>query len=275
MVSIHSTAKLGNGNSFGEGTIIGPNTKIGSNNIIGKYVLISGNVTIGDGNIIGEYVSISGNVIIGNRNVIGTGSVLGWLSNHAIRNTNNIPKITRNQVIEFGNENLLGEFVTVHTPVVSTTYIGNNTNVGTRTHIAHDVTIEDRAIINSHSCLAGYVTILKGANIGIGTNIHPRIIIGQYSMIGLGSAIIRHILPGATVAGNPQIYIKPNSIGMKRNELSARCIEELSQYLNEGQVILTELSSESQWILKHFLNIRQNNKYVRSVPWIPSCVTFL
>ena len=75
MISIHPAAKIGRGNSFGEGIIIGPNVVIGNNNIFGNYVSISGNVNIGNENIIKEFVSISGNVTIGMGNVIGVGSV--------------------------------------------------------------------------------------------------------------------------------------------------------------------------------------------------------
>ena len=181
-----------------------------------------------------------------------------------------MPKSSTIQTIDIGNENLFGEFVTVHTPVNSVTSVANYINVGTNVHIAHDVNVEDRAIINSHSCLAGYVNILRGANVGIGTNIHPRIIVGQYSIIGLGSAVIRHVLPGATVAGNPQAYIKPNFVGMKRNDLSKICVEELSRCLNKDQVVLADLSSDAQLILMHFLE-KLKNQYIRNVPYVPTC----
>ena len=252
MASIHPRAGIGNRNSFGYGVRIGPNVSIGDDNHIGNYVLISGNVTIGNGN------------------VIGIGSVLGGISNHVIRKKIENTPVNSQQAIRIGDENIFGEFITVHTSVGSITSIGNHINVGTKSHVAHDANIEDRAIISIHCGLGGYVRILRGANVGIGVNIHPRIVVGQYSMIGLGSVVIRHIQPGATVVGNPQRYIKPNRIGMERNGLSTRCIEELSQYLNGEQVDLAALSSETHDILSRFFDIIRNNKYVRDVPCVPS-----
>ncbi len=99
MKSIHPNAKIGEGNDFSIGTIIGPYAEIGNNNIIGSYVNISDNVTIGDGNIIHEYTSISGNVTIGNGNGIGVGDVFGGVANYAIRKTQNVPNVTINQEI--------------------------------------------------------------------------------------------------------------------------------------------------------------------------------
>lgn len=258
MESIHPNARIGSGNSFGCGSKIGPNVEIGNNNHIGDYVTISGNVKIGNGN------------------VIGAGSVLGGVSNHVMRkNINNINVVSDGQVIQIGDENLFGEFITVHTPVDTSTIIGNNINIGTRTHIAHNVIIEDSAIISVHCGFGGYVKILKGANVGIGVSIHQRIVIGQYSMIGMGSVVIRHILPSATVVGNPQRYIKPNLIGMQRNKLSTTLIKEMCWYLNEKNVVLSKLSTEAQNVLAHFSDIINNDGFVRDVPFVPSYVTFL
>jgi UDP-N-acetylglucosamine acyltransferase len=250
MNSIHPKAIIGKGNSFGIGVKIGSNVKIGNDNIIGDYVVISGKVTIGNGN------------------VVCTGSVLGGVSNHILRKNQNTNKSPNNEII-LGNDNLLGEFVTIHSPVVSRTLIGHCISIGTRTHIAHDVIVENHAIISIQCGLGGYVRVLQGANIGIGVNIHPRIVIGQYSMIGLGGAVVRHILPGATVVGTPQRYLKPNIIGMERNGLSKLCIQELSSYLNKEKIEIKLLSSETYKILSYFFKILQKNKYVRNVPFIP------
>lgn len=253
MASVHPQARIGYRNSLGLGTIIGPN------------------VEIGDDNYVANYVSILGNVRIGSRNAIGTGSVIGGISNHVMRNRHkNVPSASSRQIVHIGDDNLLGEFVTVHIPVAARTYVGNHVNIGTRTHVAHDVVLEDYSIVSIHCGIGGYVKILRGANVGIGANIHPRIVVGQYSMIGVGSVIIRHILPGATVAGNPQRYIKPNLLGMERNGLSATCIAELRRCLSGQTIELGALSTETRDILSHFFTMLHSDDYVRAVSCIPS-----
>lgn len=248
---IHLKSKIGSGNVFGYGSIIGEH------------------VTIGNNNYIGNHASITGNTIIGDNNFIGHGAIIGLVSNHVLRKQKDHAFfIDEKQKILIGNDNLFSDAVTIHAPVVSATAIGNKVNVGTRAHIAHDVLIEDSVVINAHCAFGGYVKILSGSNVGAGVNIHPRIVIGQYSMLGLGSVIIRHIAPGATVIGNPQRYLKPNTIGMQRNNLPTECIEELSHCLQSNQVNLNYLSSQTQEIIRHFFKLLDSN-YVRPVHIVP------
>lgn len=253
MASIHPKARIGDANSFGYGVRIGPD------------------VEIGDKNFFGEYVTISGKVVIGHENIVGTGSVFGGTSNHVFRKRFRTTQVLDDdRAIHIGNQNLFGEFVTVHSPVALVTSVGSYVSIGSRTHISHDATIEDYATLSIHCGLGGYVRILFGANVGIGVNIHPRLVVGQYAMIGLGSSLIRHILPGATVVGNPQRYIKPNLIGMERNGLTAICIEELSRHLSGEALELAVLSTETQDILSHFFEILNSDNYIRDVSCIPS-----
>ncbi len=249
---------------------IHPKAKIGKGNVFRYGVTIDENVIIGDNNYLGNYVSILGNTIIGDNNIIGSGSVFGTLSNHVLRSQKQkAPVISTHQIIRIGNGNLFSDGVTVHAPVVSTTNIGNYINIGTRVHVAHDDIVEDHVIINAHCAFGGYVQILRGANIGAGVNVHPRLVIGQYSMLGLGSVIIRHIMPGATVVGNPQRYLKPNLVGMQRNKLSQECINELSLCLTAKRMDLSILAIETQEILSHFFETKKG-VYVRDVSMVPS-----
>ncbi len=248
---------------------IHPKAKIGRGNIIGNWVTIGENVNIGDNNTIGDCVSITGNTIIGNGNIIGSGSVFGTVSNHILRSYDKKAwAVDLDKAIKIGDGNLLSDGVTIHAPVVSVTYIGDEVNVGTRTHVAHDNYIEDRVVINAHCSFGGYVRILRGANVGANVCIHPRLVIGQYSMLGLGCVVIRHISPGATVVGNPQRYLKPNVIGMKRNRLSQDCIEELCLLLETKQIDLDNSTSETREILIHFSD-KKKQEYVRDVATIP------
>lgn len=256
MRNIHPKAKIGEGNEFGHDVRIGENVSIGNNNKIEDNVSMFGDVSIGSGNI------------------IGIGTIIGRASNHVLRKQGH----DKNGVgmIHIGDENIIGELVTVHSPVYSLTHIGNGTNIGTRTHVAHDAKIEDKSIVSVHCGLGGYVRILQGANVGIGVNIHPRIIIGQYSMVGVSSVVVRHILPCATVVGNPQRYLKPNTIGMTRNGLSKSCIEEMGIFLNNGgKSELKNLSRDASNILQYYIKILQSNEFIRDVPSIPINITNL
>ncbi|MCL4274779.1 MAG: hypothetical protein KJZ77_12985 [Anaerolineales bacterium] len=253
---------------------IHPKAKIGKGNNFGNWVTIGENVTIGDGNKIGDCVSITGRTSIGNENVIGSGSVFGAASNHILRKKTDyyLAENTFDKYINIGNDNIFSDGVTVHSPVVFITHVGNGINVGTRSHIAHDDVLEDNVIINAHCSFGGYVKVLKGANIGASVSIHPRLVVGQYSMLGMGSVIIRHIIPGSTVVGNPQKYLKPNIVGMKRNNLSDVCIDELSYILKSERIDINSVSKETRDILGYFFG-KLNGEYVREVSTVPPLFT--
>lgn len=252
---------------------ISSNAKIGLGNIFGKYVVIGDDVTLGDNNEFGDFVSIKGKVVLGSNNYVASHVSMGGTSNHVVRKNmlekgKRFSDTTENLgSIIIGCENSFGEFVTVHLPVLSQTVVGNGCNIGYHTHISHDVYIEDNVLTGLQSAIGGYVHILQGANLGINSMVHPRLVVGQYSAIGLGTVIIRHVLPAATVVGNPAHFLKTNKIGLSRNKFSEEEIASFCDFLETATDNIQSIQNRRiRSIYEHFYELVA---YWRSVGTVP------
>jgi len=98
-------------------------------------------------------------------------------------------------------------------------HIGNNVKVHNKVYIAQFTTIEDDVFLapgvtlandihpgcpHSHECMRG-PHIKKGAQIGINATILPRVVIGEYAVIGAGSVVTKDIPDGMVAYGNPAL----------------------------------------------------------------------
>jgi UDP-N-acetylglucosamine acyltransferase len=162
MNKIHSTA------------IIGDNVELGVNNEIGAYTVIEGPTKIGNNNIIGNHV------------VIGSPG----------QDTRNPRYDSTGRMIEIGDNNIIREFTAIQKPCYrDITRLGNNIFLMQSVHIPHDAILHDDVVITPMCVLAGISTVLRGANIAMGTTIHQYSVIGHYSLAAMGSAVTKNIKP--------------------------------------------------------------------------------
>lgn len=149
-------------------------------------------------NRIHETAIVHDNVILGKNNTIGPYSIIG--SDGEIRGV----KEFKGHVI-IGDNNIISEHVTIHRPAEENqkTIIGNNNFIMVHAHIGHDVTIGNDCEICSGVIIGGYCKIENEVKIKLGATIRNRKIIGEKSLIGLGSCVVKDVDPGTIVVGNP------------------------------------------------------------------------
>jgi acetyltransferase-like isoleucine patch superfamily enzyme len=95
--------------------------------------------------------------------------------------------------------------------------IGNNVKIHSNNYIPQYTEIEDEVFIapgctfandihpgcpNSKEVMKGPI-LRKGAIIGVGSTIIPKVTIGEYSLIGSGAVVTKDVLPYSVVVGNP------------------------------------------------------------------------
>ncbi len=99
----------------------------------------------------------------------------------------------------------IGENVLIMAGVVITSnaIIGNHVCILPNTVVHHDVRIKDYSLIGSNITIAGYSTVGINCYIGSGTSIINGVEIGDRTMIGMGSNVIRSIDPDCVATGNP------------------------------------------------------------------------
>lgn len=162
-----------------------------------------------DGNDIHKTAIIYPNVILGKGNVIGAYSVIG--SNGEMRKGNDFKgtvcefqKSFKGSVI-IGDNNVISEMVTIQRPKEpgAITSIGNGNILMAHSHIGHDAKIGDECEICTGTIIGGHATILDGAVIKLGCTIRNRATVGIDCLIGMGSVVVKNVLDGATVYGNP------------------------------------------------------------------------
>jgi sugar O-acyltransferase (sialic acid O-acetyltransferase NeuD family) len=93
--------------------------------------------------------------------------------------------------------------------------IGNFTFFATGCQIEHDCIIEDYASVSAGSIMGGYVTIGKYSAITLGVTILDRLNIGENSVIGSGSLVLKDIPDNVLAHGNPINKVRERLMGEK------------------------------------------------------------
>lgn len=177
-----------------------------------------------NGNMVHEKAVVQWKHIkIGKGNVIGPYACIGTSAQYSSRTQ------PSDGLVEIGDNNIFREFVTVNRPTSFSklTYIGSNGYFMIQSHIAHDCFIEDDVVLCNNVALAGHTYVMIGANLGLGVSVHQHQVIGSYTMIGMNSVVgsKADILPGNIYAGNNSRYIKPNTVGLQRKNVSEEMIQ--------------------------------------------------
>lgn len=100
-------------------------------------------------------------------------------------------------------------FVTVDAGLKRPTSIGETTALMAHVHVGHDVVIGKGCELAPGAKIGGHCEIGDGVKIGINATLRPFIKVGHLARIGCGAVVIRDVLPGQIVAGNPAKPIVP------------------------------------------------------------------
>ncbi len=219
---------------------IGKNVRLGVNNTIGDNVFLGDNVVIGSNNRIFSNNTIYPNVELGDNNVILEGNVLG---EHPVDMNDFNDKLYNG--VKIGNNNYFHcNSVIFGGTKDNKTIIGNNNKLSHRIHIGHDCTITDNVHIYPNVIISGYSTLLSNSGIGINSSIKQYTVIGNYSFIGMGASVTKHIFPYYIYAGNKYLRMNtkrvPDDIYKYNNEL---------YYIAENYKSITEDEITQQLII--------------------------
>ena len=188
---VYDNVRLGDGTRIESPAILGKPPRganpgelaliIGANGIVRPFTTIYAGNTIGDDFQTGQGASIREDNIIGNNVSVGT-----------------------NAVLEFGNR--IGNRVRIHSlcflemvTIEDDVFLGPNV-----------VFTDDPHPMNCpryKECLGG-VTVKRLARIGANTTVMPGVTIGENSLVGGGSVVVKDVPPNTVVAGSPARVIK-------------------------------------------------------------------
>ncbi len=184
MTTVHSTA------------ILGKNVQLDEDVVIGPYCVIGDNVSIGAGTILYAHVVIANNVRIGRGNHLYPNCAIGCCPQ--------VLGLTPNAVmggLVIGDRNMIRENVTIHPSrhEGAATRIGSDILLMVGSHVGHDCTIGDKAVLSNYVQIAGHVQIGTGAWFAGMAGAHQFVTVGRWSFIA-GLAGVTHDVPPFLIA---------------------------------------------------------------------------
>ncbi len=149
------------------------------NNWIHKTAIIGDNVKFGSGNVIMPY------------SVIGQPGFIRDADKHG-------------GVVMIGDNNRIGNFVSIMTGEKGDTVIGSNNLVMNYVNIGHNVVMGNDCEIGPKTIIAGHTIVGNEVKMKLGVLIRNRARIGDKVLIGMGSVVVmEHVPDSVTIFGNP------------------------------------------------------------------------
>lgn len=107
-----------------------------------------------------------------------------------------------------------GSVLLAHTVLTADVRVGAYVAVMPHAVLTHDDVVGDFATIASGVRLGGGVTLALGAYLGAGALVRETVDVGAWSLVGMGSVVLRDVPPGQVWAGNPARYLRPARIDL-------------------------------------------------------------
>jgi sugar O-acyltransferase (sialic acid O-acetyltransferase NeuD family) len=96
-----------------------------------------------------------------------------------------------------------GTVVLQNVVIASNAQVGNHVIILPNSIVSHDDVISDYTCIAGGACISGEVHVGKSCYIGTNCSLIGRIRVGDHSLIGMGSVVLKDVPPRSIVAGNP------------------------------------------------------------------------
>jgi UDP-N-acetylglucosamine acyltransferase len=195
--------------------IISPTARLPKDIEVGPYCVIGGDVTLGQGCQLVSHVTLQGPSTFGKENLFHPFCSIG-------SKTQDLKYTAEPTYLEVGDSNEFREFVSVNrgTAPGEKTIIGSHNLFLTYSHIAHNCTVGNHCIFSNNGTLAGHVIVEDYAIISGLAAIHQFCRIGQHSLIGGCSKIVKDVPPYFIADGNPAEVTAVNLVGLQRRQFT-------------------------------------------------------
>lgn len=217
------------GPRIGDGSVVRGDVDLGDGVRIGRGCIIEGRIAIGERTRIDDHCIVRGRVAIGAGNWIYPFCTVGTGPQHSGHPEDPGADPASDPgpgEIVVGSNNIMRGYASINLPsVTARTSVGSGCHLLAYSHVAHDCTVRDGAVISAGAILGGHTEVGAGAHLGLGTMVHPHTRIGRLAMVGLRGAVARDVLPFALI--NRERFTKINTVGMERAGMSGPEIAEV------------------------------------------------
>lgn len=183
--------------------VIHPDAQIGENVFIGANTVIE-NCIIGNDSIIDANVHIYSSVIMGKHCTVKSGAVLGGMGFGFEKDENgNLFRFPQIGNLFIGDYVEIGANTCIDRGALSDTVIGDYCKINNLCHIAHNNVIGRNVVITAQVNISGSNIIEDDVWIAPNASIRGWLTIGKGATIGMGSVVTKDIPAGETWVGNP------------------------------------------------------------------------
>ena len=193
--NIHPAAVIGAGVSIGKGSKISP------------YAVIDDGVVIGENCVVEPHTHISFSVI-GDRCHIKAGSVIGGTGFGIAKDESGIFNIPHLGRVVIGDDVLIGSNGCVDRGQLGDTVISNHVKIDNQVQIAHNVFIDEGAMLAGHAGVSGSCHIGKNVMFGGRAGSADHIKIGDGAILAASAGLMSDIPPGEMWSGVPAMPIR-------------------------------------------------------------------
>ena len=226
--TIATSACIGLNVEFGQDISIYNNVYIGDNVILGDRVVLMPNVFVGDDVKIGSDTVIKPNTTIMGRSEIGSsvlihsGTVIGSDGFGFTQNSQKHEKIIHAGFVCIGDNVEIGACNTIDRGTFGKTWLKNGVKTDNLVHIAHNVIIDENALLTAQVGIAGSAKIGKNVIFAGKSGISGHITIGDNSIVGPCAGVLTDVPSNEIVSGMPHM---PHKLWLKISRILPRLPE--------------------------------------------------
>jgi UDP-N-acetylglucosamine acyltransferase len=231
-MSIHPTA------------IVDPSAKIPESCSIGPYCVVGAGVEMGENCELMSHVVVGGPTRLGSNNKIYSFAVVGI-------DPQDVTFANEPTRLEIGDHNIIREYASIHRGTAKgggVTRVGSYVFIMAYTHVGHDCSIGDHAMLINAATLAGHVTVEEWAVVGALCPVHQFVRIGAHSYVGGGTTITQDVLPYSMTSAERDTHAYMlNKVGLRRRGFSD---ERIAKLRHAFRVLLSSKLNTSQALAK-------------------------
>ena len=215
---IHPTAVIAEDADIGRDAHIGPHVVVESGAILGDHcvllagVLVSRGARVGDHALLHAGVVLRENVVVGDRVILHNHCVIGSDGfGYAVNEDGSRTKVPQVGIVRVGDDVEIGAQVCVDRARFGETRIGNGVKIDNLVQIAHNVVIEDHAVLVSQVGISGSTVVGANAILAGQVGVAGHLTIGEKAVVGAQGGVTKDVPPGSYVWGTPATPFKKYS----------------------------------------------------------------
>jgi UDP-3-O-[3-hydroxymyristoyl] glucosamine N-acyltransferase len=206
---VHPSAVIEVGARLGPDVSVGPLCHVGRGAELGARVVLHGQVTVGAGVKVGEESELHAGVVLyplvelGRRCLVHAGTVIGADGFGFEPTADGWEKVPQCGTVVIGDEVEIGANCAIDRGRFEATRIGNGVKLDNLVHVAHNVIIEDGALLIAQAGVAGSSRIGKRAILAGQAGVAGHVTIGAGARVGAQSGVAKDLAAGEDHFGSP------------------------------------------------------------------------